>query len=310
VSLAASTQILDPPAAPAQNIRRGIELILISSALFALMNALVKLLSDRLSPIEIGFFRQLFSLIPVSILVARQGGLAMLRTQRPLGHAFRGLIGNTAMIIFFLSIGWLPLADATALSFTVPLFVTALSVPLLGEAVGIPRWCAVLVGFAGIVVMTNPGDNWLSHGQGAGAAMGVLGGFMSALMTITIRQLSRTEPPVRIVFFFAATGALVFGTLLPFFWVDPKWLEWVGLLGVGLIGAASQLIMTTAYRHAPAATLAPFGYLSIVWSTALGYLLWDALPSLRVLSGSAIIIASGLFIVYRERRQRRLDQAR
>lgn len=280
-------------------------MILLSSALFALMNALVKLLSDRLTPIEIGFFRQLFSLGPVTMLLARQGGISTLRTQRPFGHLFRGIIGNLAMIVFFLSVAWLPLADATALSFSSPLFVTALSVPLLGEAVGLARWITVAIGFVGVLVMTNPSLAWFTAGEGAGAATGIVAGFMSALMMITIRQLGRTEPPVRIVFFFAFIGTFVFGALLPFFWSNPTPLEWAGLIGVGVVGAVSQLTMTAGYRHAPAATLAPFGYVSIVWSTIFGYVLFSHLPSQRVLVGAAIVIFSGLAIVYLESRQRR-----
>jgi drug/metabolite transporter (DMT)-like permease len=286
------------------NIRRGIALILLSSAFFAIMNASVKLLSARFSPIEIGFFRQAFSLVPIVAVMAREGGVAMLRTRRPLGHMFRGLAGNTSMMIFFLSVAWLPLADATALSFAAPLFTTALSAPLLGEKVGRHRWGAVALGFAGVIVMTRPGGDWLTHGAGAGAIAGVAGAFMSAVMMVTIRQLSRTEPGVTIVFYFAAQGCLVFGALLPFVWVAPTLGEWLGFLAVGLVGGFSQLTMTYAYRNAPASSLAPFGYGSIVWSTLLGYALWRNLPDWNVVAGATIVIASGLYIVYRETRRR------
>jgi len=285
--------------------RLGILLIVASSLTFAVMNAVVKLVSGRLGPVEIGFFRQAFSLIPVIGLVIRQGGLPVLRTERPLGHLFRGLIGNSAMIIFFLSIARLPLADANALSFASPLFVTALSLPLLGEAVGRHRWSAVIVGFAGVLVMTNPGGSWFEGSAGLGAGMGVLAAFMSALMTITIRQLNKTEPPVRIVFYFAAIGTVVFGALTAlFFWVTPTVPELAGLAVVGLIGGLSQILMTTAYRHAPASTLAPFGYISILWSTVLGYLIWSDLPGPRILIGAAVVILSGLYIIYRETMKR------
>ena len=287
------------------NPRLGILLILLSSLTFALMNAVVKMVSGRLGPVEIGFFRQVFSLIPVLSILARQGGIPMLRTERPLGHLFRGLIGNSAMIIFFLSIARLPLADANALSFASPLFVTALSMPLLGEAVGRHRWSAVIVGFGGVLIMTNPGGGWFSGSAGLGAGMGVLAAFMSALMTITIRQLNKTEPPIRIVFYFAAIGTIFFGTLTAlFFWVPPNLHELAGLAVVGLIGGLSQLLMTTAYRHAPASTLAPFGYSSILWSTALGYLIWSDLPGPRMLIGAAVVIVSGLYIIYRETAKR------
>ena len=292
------------PNAHVDNPRLGILLILASTVSFALMNAVVKLVSGHLGPVEIGFFRQLFSLIPVVSLVIHQGGPSMLRTQRPFGHLFRGLIGNSAMIIFFLSVAKLPLADANALSFASPLFITALSMPLLGEAVGKHRWSAVIVGFTGVMVMTNPGGNWFSGNAGVGAGMGVLAAFMSALMTITIRQLNKTEPPVRIVFYFATIGTILFGGLLTIFWVSPTLPELGGLVLVGLIGGLSQLLMTYAYRHAPASTLAPFGYVSILWSTMLGYLIWSELPGPRIMIGAAIVIISGLYIIYRETRQR------
>jgi drug/metabolite transporter (DMT)-like permease len=237
-------------------------------------------------------------------MVIHQGGPSMLRTQRPFGHLFRGLIGNSAMIIFFLSVAKLPLADANALSFASPLFITALSMPLLGEAVGKHRWSAVIVGFAGVMVMTNPGGDWFTGNAGVGAGMGVLAAFMSALMTITIRKLNKTEPPVRIVFYFATIGTIFFGGLLTIFWVTPTLPELGGLMVVGLIGGLSQLLMTYAYRHAPASTLAPFGYVSILWSTVLGYLIWSELPGPRILGGASIVIASGLYIIYRETRQR------
>ncbi|MDB5392589.1 MAG: EamA/RhaT family transporter [Rhodospirillales bacterium] len=286
------------------NPRLGIMLIVVSSVSFALMNAVVKLISGRLGPIEIGFFRQVFSLFPVLSVVVHQGGLPVLRTRRPFGHLFRGMIGNSAMIIFFLSVAKLPLADANALSFASPLFVTALSMPLLGEAVGRHRWSAVGVGFVGVLIMTNPSGNWFGGGSGIGAGMGVLAAFMSALMTITIRQLNKTEAPVTIVFYFATIGTLFFGAMLAFFWVAPNFWEWVGLIAVGMIGGLSQLLMTYAYRHAPASTLAPFGYVSILWSTLLGFLIWNQLPDARVLAGSVIVILSGLYIIYRETRKR------
>jgi drug/metabolite transporter (DMT)-like permease len=302
--VSATSPDIAAPKSYVDNARLGILLIVASSLSFALMNAVVKLVSGHLGPVEIGFFRQLFSLFPVVSLVMHQGGPSILRTKRPIGHLFRGLIGNSAMIIFFLSVAKLPLADANALSFASPLFITALSMPLLGEAVGKHRWSAVVVGFAGVMIMTNPGGNWFSGNAGVGAGMGVLAAFMSALMTITIRQLNKTEPPVRIVFYFATIGTVFFGAMLTIFWVTPTLAELGGLIVVGLIGGLSQLLMTYAYRHAPASTLAPFGYVSILWSTVLGYLIWSELPGARILIGAAIVILSGLYIIYRETRQR------
>ncbi len=302
--MSAVTSIDRLKAAQADDAKRGILLILLSSLTFAVMNAFVKHVSHHLSPLEIGFFRQIFSLILVVTVLLRSGGITMIRTKRPIGHLFRGLIGNSAMIIFFLSVAKLPLADANALSFASPLFVTALSLPLLGEAVGKHRWSAVGIGFLGVLVITNPTGHLIGPQAGVGAGLGVLAALMSALMTITIRQLNKTEAPVTIVFYFATIGCVFFGAALPFVWVMPTLDEWLALLAVGLIGGVSQLLMTTAYRHAPASTLAPFGYASIIWSTTLGFLIWSEVPGWHVLAGSAVVIASGLYIIYRETRKR------
>jgi drug/metabolite transporter (DMT)-like permease len=290
-------------AGQADNISRGIAFILVSGGLFSIFNAGVKLLSVRFGPVEIGFFRQLFSLIPIGVAMMRHGGAALI-TKRPFGHLFRGLIGNSSAILVFLSLAWLPLADATALSFAAPLFTTVLSVPLLRERVGWYRWSAVAVGFAGVIVMTNPGGDWLARGEGAGAIVALSAAFLSAVMMITLRQLGRTERPVTTVFYFATLGCVLFGALLPFFWIRPTLAEAAGLAGVGIVGGLAQLTMTNAYRHAPASALAPFGYVAIVWSALLGYLLWRQLPGPRVLAGAMIVIASGLFIIYREARRR------
>jgi drug/metabolite transporter (DMT)-like permease len=298
------------PSARADDARRGILLILTSSLTFAVMNAFVKHVSHHLSPLEIGFFRQAFSLILIVTVVVRSGGVTMVRTRRPLGHLFRGLIGNSAMIIFFLSVAKLPLADANALSFASPLFVTALSLPLLGEAVGKHRWSAVGVGFLGVLVITNPTGHLVGPQAGIGAGLGVLAALMSALMTITIRQLNKTEAPVTIVFYFATIGCVFFGLMMPFVWVTPTLDEWLALLAIGLIGGISQLLMTTAYRHAPASTLAPFGYASILWSTTLGFMIWSEIPGWHVLAGSVVVMLSGLYIIYRETRNRAVVVAR
>lgn len=290
-------------ARPPDDVRRGIALILASGFLFSIMNATIKWLSHDIPPVEIGFFRQFFSMIPLSILVAHRGGWSALRTRRPFGHLFRGLIGNLTMIPYMFSFALLPLADATALTFAAPLFITGLSVPLLGEAVGLHRWSAVAVGFVGVLVMTNPTGAMFASGTGAGAGLGVLAAFLSALMMVTIRQLSRTEHTVTIVFYFALIGCVVFGAVLPFVWVRPIGFEWVGLVGMGLVGGGSQFVMTHAYRFAPAAALAPFSYLTILWGTLFGYAIWDQLPRPRMLAGSAIVIASGLYIFYRETRR-------
>ena len=295
--------VSQPAAHRADNIRWGIGFILLSSALFAFISADVKLMSGQVSTIEIVFFRQFFSCIAIGVLLTRQKAWPSLRTKRPFGHLFRGIIGNSSMIVLYASVALLPLADSTALSFATPLFITALSRPLLREPVGPHRWSAVVIGFAGVIIMTHPSGAWFNAGSGLGVSLALIGAFTSALMMITIRQLNRTEAPLAIVFYFTVIGCIVFGGMLPFYWSSPTPREWIGLVVVGLSGAGAQVAMTYAYRHAPASALAPFGYVAILWSTAFGYILWGDLPRDRIVIGAAVVIASGLYIIHRETRR-------
>lgn len=270
--------------------------------LFSIMSVLIKQLSDHLPVSELVFFRAFVGMIPAIIAVGVSGGLASLRTDRIAGHFGRALVGALAMSMLFWSFNLLPLADATALNFTGPLFLTALSVPLLGEKVGVYRWSAVLVGFAGTLVMINPG------GAGTlqiGTAIALAAAFLQALAMVAVSQLSRSEPSNTIVFYFSAFSTALCALPLPFVWVTPAtWEDWSLLIAMGLVGGCAQLLLTRAYAHAQAAMVAPFNYTSLLWASIFGYLLWDHRPDERTLIGAAIVAASGIFIVYRETRRR------
>jgi drug/metabolite transporter (DMT)-like permease len=286
------------------NAPAGIALVLLASVMFAVMSGLVKWVSPGLPVIEIAFIRQMTSVLLLGSMAIRNDGLRLPSTRRPLGHLFRGLIGNFAMIPYVMSYAWLPLADATALSFVTPLCTTVLSIPMLGERVGPHRLGAVLIGLAAVLIMARPEGNWFTPGAGAGVMAGLVAAFTGAVMIITVRRLSRTEPSTTIVFYFSLTGAVMFGAFMPFCWVPPRPQEWIGLIAIGLFGGGAQLVMTHGYRYAPAGTLAPFSYASILWSTAIGFLVWHQLPGGRTLVGAIIIISSGLYILYRESRAR------
>ena len=293
---------MGPTAAPAvpagrDDVRRGIFYAVGASLVFSILNALIKWQSERYSIVEIGFFRNLFALLPILFLAAAAGGAPTLRTRRPFGHLYRSLMGLASMILTFAAFSMLPLADATALMFAGPLFLTALSVPMLGEKVGVYRWSAVLVGFGGVLIMTRPSSETLQLGAFAALASALA----SALSMIQVRQLSRTENAISIVFYFTAIGAVLTGAALPLgFWITPTALDAAVLVLIGLGGGIGQYFITQAYCYAPAAVVSPFGYSAIIWSTALGYLFWGHLPTLSVLIGAAVVIASGLYILYRE----------
>ncbi|HEY0837834.1 MAG TPA: DMT family transporter [Azospirillum sp.] len=296
-----------PPPAPrpefirTDNTPRGIVMMLASVALFSGMNVLIKLSTATYPVLEVTFFRSAFALIPVALVVAMQGGVRSLRTERPGGHLWRACIGLTSMTLMFWSFHLLPLADAVALNFTAPLFLTALSVPLLGERVGVHRWSAVAVGFVGVLVMSRPGSGMLQFG----ALVAIGAAFAQSLAMVQIRQLSRTESPNTIVFWFTLTSTALCGLGLPFVWVTPAGWADLGLLAsAGLAGGMAQLFLTRAYALTPAAVVAPFSYASILCAALFGWLLWGEVPHTQTIAGVAIVVASGLYILHRETRRK------
>lgn len=282
------------------DFRLGIFNMLLSVALFALMSVMVKWLAD-LPAIELAFFRQLFALLPIAFMLWRTGTpLALLKTNRLRGHTIRAAIGVSSMVLVFTAFQLLPLADATALSFAQPLFLTALAGPLLGEVVRIHRWSAVIVGFIGVVVMARPVD-LLNGNFSIGVVVALGSALTSALAMATVRQLSKSEASLTIIFYFSAIGALLLGiAMLPFPLVAPTWQQLPIVIGVGLIGGTAQFFLTQAYHFAPASALSPFTYSALLWSTFFGWIVWSEIPSTATIVGAAIVIASGLYIVWRE----------
>ena len=278
---------------------RGAAHMLAGVLLFSIMDAMVKWLVADYPVHQIVFFRTVFALLPCLYFIARSGGLATLRTRRPLVHVVRGLIGLAAMGCYFYAFALMDLADAKAILFSAPLFMTVLAIPLLGEKVGIYRWSAVLVGFLGVMVIVKPTGDMLQ--VGAIAAIG--GAVLYALAVITVRHLSATDSAASITFYFTLTGALA-GTAMvaAFGWVTPPPADLALLACVGIIGGVGQYSLTQAFRYAEAAAIAPLEYLSMVGALILGYLVWNDIPSLDVFAGIALVVASGLFILFRERR--------
>ncbi|MCC7274590.1 MAG: DMT family transporter [Alphaproteobacteria bacterium] len=275
--------------------------MLAAVALFVVMDGLIKWLSVTFPTLQVMFFRSLFALIPIAVVVAYQGGAGRLRTRRPGLHALRCLAGLASMLCFFHAFRTMPLADVIAIGFAAPLFVTALSVPLLGEKVGIRRWSAVVVGFVGVLVMVRPGSDVLE----VGAGVALLGTVAYSLAMIFMRDLGRTDTTTAITLYFTVSCVLVAGAALPFVWVAPAGpVEWALLSALGLLGGVAQLLMTQAFRLAPVAVIAPFDYTAMLWGATLGYAVWGEVPDAWVWLGAAIVAASGLYIVHRETRLR------
>jgi drug/metabolite transporter (DMT)-like permease len=192
----------------------------------------------------------------------------------------------------------MPLAETTALLFASSLFIPVLAVFVLKETVGPYRWSAVFAGFAGVIVMARPtGDIYV-----LGVTVALVAALLHAILQIILRYLGRFERPETISFYFFAVGTVITALAMPFVAVTPAISEIPWLLGIGLSGAAAQWMLSTAYRHAPAAVVSVFNYTSIVWATLFGFMIWNEWPLPTVVAGAAIVIASNLLIIWREQR--------
>jgi len=267
---------------------------------FALMATLIKLGYDSgISTPEMVFYRFAFGLPPLLAWMVATGNLDAWRTERPLAHLTRAVLGLTSLTLAFSALGYLPLAEATTISFVAPLFSVVLSALVLGEAVGLHRWSAVAIGFVGVVVVMQPAGSVLPP---IGLALALSAALSVAAVTITIRQISRTERTPTIVFWFTMFGMIAAGLLLPVYgrWHDPH--GWLILVGIGMVGGISQLFLTSSLRFAPVAAVVPFDYVQLLWAVLLGWLLWGTHPAATSWIGAAVIVGSGLYTVYREHR--------
>lgn len=274
----------------------GILLICVGAACLSINDAIAKALTASYSPLQILFLRNLIAL-PIALLVAvAMGGPGALRSRRPAAHLLRGLLWIGAAYLFFTSLMHLPLAEATALVFVAPLFITALSALFLAEAVGWRRWLAVIVGFIGVLIVVRPGGAAFQPV----ALLPVATAFLFALMMLSARWVDRRESVWTLLLYLTGTGALLSGLLAPFFWspvrAEDLWL----FVGIAVFGTAGVTLITQAFRIAPAALVAPFDYSALIWATALGWLIWNEVPDSATYLGAAVIIASGVFIILRK----------
>jgi drug/metabolite transporter (DMT)-like permease len=283
--------------------RNGVGIALRVAAMFCMagLAALVKWCSGRGVPVlEIIFFRSAFAFIPVLAYVWRTSGFAVLKTRRPIGHLTRSMVGLAGMVCGFTAVGLLPLTQSTAISFSAPLFMTALSALVLREHVGPHRWAAVAVGFVGVLIMVHPDP---AHLVSVGTLFALAAAVGTAGAMTAIREIGRTEPGPTIVFYFTLAGAVLGLASLPFGWVIPDAATLALLIGAGLIGGIGQLFLTEALRRAPVAVVAPFDYTQLVWASLLGFLVWGETPKLATLIGALVVAGSGVYILYRETRR-------
>ena len=293
-------------AAPASRPLLALLIRLGAIGALATMSALVKLAADRgIHLLEIMFWRQ-FLTIPIALgWVLATTGVVTLATKRPGTHFLRGLYGTIGMVLNFGAVILLPLAEATTMNFTAPIWAVILSTLLLKEHVGIWRWSAVLFGFVGIVVIAQPGSG---HFPLYGALVALGGAFMIALISIQIADLNRTDKPLTIVFYFALFSAPLTALSLPFVMTGHDSQGWLLLLGIGLTGALGQLLLTAALRFGKVASVIVMDYSGLFWATLYGWLLFGMLPPASTWMGVPLIVAAGLIIAWREHRLTRPDE--
>jgi drug/metabolite transporter (DMT)-like permease len=282
----------------------GITLKLGATLSFSLMYAIIKL-AGTVPVGEVVFFRCTFALVPLFVLSGfTVGPLAIVRTSRPMFHVLRSAAGTLSMFLNFAALAKLPLADITAFSFVAPIFAVVLAALYLQEQVGPYRWAAVLVGFLGVIVMVEPHGGVLTivaSGFSTGAGLALMGSLLSAFVVIFIRQMSATERSETIVFYFMTTCAAVSAITMVWQHAALSWAQLFWLVGSGVIGGIGQICMTYSYRYAEPSLLAPFDYVAMVWAAALGYVIFAEIPQPLVILGAGIVVAAGLFIVWRER---------
>ena len=259
-----------------------------SSLAFAVMGACIQICAQTLSNGMVVFFRNVSGLAFLSPILIR-GGREVLRTRHLKEHIFRGVAGLSSMYCFFYAIAHMRLADATLLNYTLPLFIPVVEAVWLGEPMP-PRLAAPLaLGFLGVVVVLRPGSGLVTWA----AVFGLLAGFLSAVAQTGVRRLTKTEPTVRIVIYFALMGSSISALALPFVWVTPAPAVWAVIVLMGLAATTGQLLMTKAYSHAPASQIGGFVYTGVLFAAFMDWLRLGLTPSPRFFAGATLVMASG-----------------
>lgn len=286
-------------------ILAAIGLRLVSVVLFAAMSVFVKLSELHGASLgEILFYRQSGTAALVGGIVLAGPGWRSVATRRIRAHVRRTVLGLSGMAFTFATILALPLAEATTLGFTMPIFATILGALILREPTGWHRWAAVVAGFGGVLIIAQPGSG---HFPLWGAVSGLTAALLTAGISIVLRGIARTEGAMTSVFWFSVLSLLPLGIVYPCVARPHPAETWLFLAGVGLTGGAAQLAMTSSLELGPVSVVVPMDYTALVWATAFGWIVFDTLPGPATWIGAPVIVASGSYIVWREHRRRRRD---
>jgi len=286
---------------PSQNLR-GITAMLVAVAAFAGMDTMLKVLAGNYPPMQVAALRGAASL---PFLLAAVGLFGRWRDLRPVRislHLARGVLGLVMVAGFVYAVKVLSLANAYSIFFVAPLMVTAFAVPLLGERVDLRRWLAILAGLAGVLTMLRPSGEAMGMLGMAGALLSALA---YALSAISVRVLTRTDTTASMVLWFLVLLTLFSGAIALPDWIPVRRDDWGWILLLGLLGIIGQHFVTEAFRHAPASVIAPFEYTALLWGVGIDWAVWSVLPGARALAGGSLVVAAGLYLIWRERRLHR-----
>ncbi|MEK9725226.1 MAG: DMT family transporter [Rhodospirillaceae bacterium] len=278
------------------NTLKGMACMVAGVILLASQDAITKWLVVDFEVWEIVFYRGIFAFLPLIPLIAMTGGTQQLRLKQPQGVWWRGVVALATTVLVAVAFIDLPLAVASALIFTSPIFLTALSPWLLRERVGWQRWTAVGVGFAGVLVMIQPG----TAGYTAWVFFPLAAAFCSASRDILTRRLGVVDSAIAVIFYTNVVALAASALTIPFFGDLPTPTQWGWFVLGGVFATFAHLLIIFALRFAEGSAVSPLKYVSLVWSAILGYVVWGDVPPLHKLLGAALVVGAGLFILYRE----------
>ena len=286
----------------------GIALKLGAVTAFVAMQVLIKATEGRVPPGEVVFFRSFFAFPVILAWLAWTRQLSVgLRTDHPMSHVWRGVVGTSAMGLGFAGLQFLPLPEVTALSYAAPILTVIFAAMFLGEQVRAVRVFAVVLGMTGVIIVLAPQLSAFGEGEGGavralGAVLVLMSAVFAALAQIFLRKMVATERAATVVLYFTLSSTLFSLLTIPFGWGMPEGRDVAFLIAAGLIGGVGQGLLTSSYRFAPASLVAPFDYASMIFAIALGYFLFAEIPTPQTLAGGALVVVAGILIIWRESR--------
>lgn len=292
------------PLTPARHLLAGASLIVLGEFLFASMGVGIRFVSAEVPNEVVVFFRNSFSVLLLTPWLL-QGARPRFVTRVPWLHLLRALAGLGAMYCFFFAIAHIPLADAMLLKLTTPLFIPLIALLWLGERLTWTLGLAVLLGFIGVLFVLHPGLDGIS----GVAAIGLLGGALAAVALVTVRRLSRSEPPARIVFYFAFLATIISAVPLIWAWRTPSPPALAWLVAVSALATLGQVCLTKGLALAPVSRVGPFGYFAVIFGAAYSWLLWSEPLSWGTLIGSLLVLASGVILTRKPQTSLPVDPA-